>query len=740
MSNQDTLSRKKEILQDLSKRQLKPAIELLMKLATDAQNWIVVDKLKELDTNYRFMLHYQFEGGDDPERTSVYNNFLRTLYEATDDVSDSLLLSESSAFFYEKNRIVSFRSQPKLDDYQNQLKSTSDSLALLELMEDGEPKWDRLRDLSVKRERAATDLFMAVFVSQRAEDADYNTYLSMLNSAEIKEREKCLIITALTLSLFHRFDSRKARILLTFCESENVQLKQRAIVGLIIILQMYDARWRLYSECVEHLESLAEDIQFKKSVLNIIKQLIRSRETEKISKRLTEEIIPEMMKFNSLAGRKLDMDDLMGDSDLSEKNPDWKKELEKSGLADKLQEYSNLQMEGADVFHSTFSSLKSFPFFSDLSNWFMPFDPNYSELQTLFKGTGSDNLLYTAVLSSGHMCNSDKYSFSLSLLQLPQSQRDMMLHRFGSESAELKQLQKDAAELNPTITEEVISNQYIQDLYRFFKLHPSRNSIFDVFKMRINFYEKKSILPFISGREDMLQIAQYCFDKNFLSEALHIYLLLSTPEFETSDIWQKVGYCRQMLNDADGALDAYLKADLLLPDNSWTMKRIAQLYKALKKPELALEYYLKIQRLTPDNLYIELNIGHCYLDMKDYAKALNVYFKVELLDGGDNPKSWRPIAWTAFLEKRFDMSRTYYEKILSAKPTIHDYLNAGHVELIDNKRKAALKFYQRAVSMLNNDVDEFVSLFLSDKDDLILTGADESFFVLLFDELRYTMN
>lgn len=142
-----------------------------------------------------------------------------------------------------------------------------------------------------------------------------------------------------------------------------------------------------------------------------------------------------MMKFNHLAGRKLNMEELMGgDSDFSEKNPEWKKELEESGLGKKLQEYSNLQMEGADVFHSTFSGLKSFPFFSELGNWFLPFDPSYSEIANLFPDESKNSLLKTAILDSGHMCNSDKYSFCLSLAQIPQAQREMMMSRMGGQN------------------------------------------------------------------------------------------------------------------------------------------------------------------------------------------------------------------------------------------------------------------------------------------------------------------
>lgn len=737
MNSQEILSQKKEILTNLSKRQIKQAIALLTNLSVNLQSWNISEKLSELDTNYKFMLHYQFEANEDPTQKEVYYSIIRTLYEITDNITDELLMTSSSAFFYEKARMNSINRNISISSYLRQLKEISESMALVDLLENGGQKEIQLKDLSIKRERIATEMFLAIYTSPQAEEKDFNDYMNFLQSFDIKEREKCLFISAITLNLIHRFDAKKVRIIMNLSTDESPMISQRAIVGLIIILQMYDTRWRFYPECQQQLEALSENLYFKQSVITIIKQLIRSRETEKISKILTEEIIPEMLKFNSLAGKKLNMEDLMGDSDFSEKNPEWKKELEESGLANKLQEYSNLQMEGADVFHSTFSNLKSFPFFRDISNWFLPFDKSYSELQGLFSMAEKDSLLQAAIVNSGHMCDSDKYSFCFSLLQLPESQRQMMLHRFSDESEEMKQIQKEAARFNSSVKDENISNQYIQDLYRFFKLFTYKNNFFDIFRLQINFFDKKAIAPLLSDSKDMKQIALYYFEKNFFKEAANVYHLLINKGEEDSDMWQKIGYCKQMLNEPQEALESYLQADLLQPDNTWTIKRIAQLYRSLKNPELALEYHIRLQTLNSGNIANELNIGHCYLDMGEYDKALNAYFKVELFDGGDNPKAWRPIAWTSFLLKKFDLSQKYYQKILVGKPTEHDFMNAGHVELALNNKKEALKYYMKTVSILNNNPEEFISLFESDKDTLINLGINESFFVLLFDELRY---
>lgn len=737
MDNQNIISQKKNILQFLSKRQLKDAFEALLKLAVNVQDWKISENLSDLETNYRYMLHYMFEGLNDPERDNMYRNLLRSLYESTDDICEDLLKIESSNIYFEKLRINELKTQT-LADYQLLLKDISDTLSIISLREDSNDKEVQQRDLSVKRERFGSDMFNSIFVSPRATEADASSYKLFLDSLDIPVREKCLFLSALTLNLFHRFDARKVQVLMHASVSDNMALRGRAMVGLVVIMQMYDTRWVLYPELQHQLETLSENPHFRKGIRRVIIQLIRSRETEKISKKLKEEIFPEMMKFNSLAGKKLNMEDLMGETDFAEKNPEWQKELEESGLTKKLQEYSSLQMEGADVFHSTFSGLKSFPFFSDMSNWFLPFDTSYSEFTPIFSGSPKNNLLRAAIVDSGHMCNSDKYSFCLSLLQISSMQRDMMMGRLSNESAELKQLQKDAKDLNPTIEEEVISNQYIQDLYRFFKLNPYRSNFFDIFQLNINFYDKQSIAPIISDSDSMRKIALYCFEKNNFKEALNIFNRLALNSENNNDIMQKIGYCKQMTGDTEGALEAYLQADLIKPNDSWIVRRIAQLYRSLKMYEPALEYYKKASTLSPDNINIELNIGHCYLELKDYENALNSYFKVELNDNTGN-KALRPIGWTAFLQSKFDLSRNYYQRILANQPTIHDYLNAGHVELCTNNIKTASEYYKQAARK-ENDFDLFLLLFDADKDKLIEYGVDAQIFPYLLDQIRYSLD
>ena len=79
-------------------------------------------------------------------------------------------------------------------------------------------------------------------------------------------------------------------------QHEDYQVNQRAIVGIVIALYKHEERLRLYPEIVSRLALLCEEERFKKNLQTIQMQLLITRETTKIDKKMREEIIPEMIK------------------------------------------------------------------------------------------------------------------------------------------------------------------------------------------------------------------------------------------------------------------------------------------------------------------------------------------------------------------------------------------------------------------------------------------------------------
>ncbi len=735
MDLNETIKIHSKILVLIENNQLKDAFDNLKRWAADQQNWTATEKISELETNYKYMIHYLIEGNKDPQQQKIYDHLVRDIYLLADDLLEQFQMRNSTSIFFEKARMANVRQPLSMAEYQDIIFRQADTLSVIGLMPDGEEKQSRAKQNAVKQEHTIQDLFYTVFSSPRAKEEQIESYHEFLNNAGVSVQVKCMLISALTLNALQRFDQRKVEFLFDTCNHAESEISLRATVGIVPVFRQYKNRWRYYPEITGRLSVMADDAAFARRLMTVIIQFIQAHETEKITKKLTEEILPEMMKLSPMIGKKINLEEWMGESGLDEKNPEWQKILDEAGLTDKLQEFTDMQMGGADVFHSTFSNLKNYPFFNEMSNWFLPFDKNHSSLQQFFSDKSEGDSLLSAMLNTSMICNSDKYSFCFSIMVMPEQYRKMMISQLGAESDELKKMAEEELVLNPYQKEETICKQYIQDLYRFFKLYPRKADFVDIFISPLDYHQLQPFLPIVSEAKNLERIALYYFEKNNFSEAADAYLMLTKKGNPTSETWQKIGYCHQMLGKIKDALDAYLKADLMDENNTWVLRRIAHCYRLLKEPESALQYYRRLEQLKPDDLNIQLNIGHCYLELGEYAEALNYYFKVDLLSQ-DNTRAWRSIAWCAFLSRKFDVAQRYYTQIIENQPNTHDFLNAGHVEFCLANTKKAIEMYVEAVKSAGS-FNAFKSMFDEDLDELQKAGIDRTVLPLILDKVRY---
>ena len=429
-------------------------------------------------------------------------------------------------------------------------------------------------------------------------------------------------------------------------ETEKNEINQRALIALLINFYRYDSLMQFYPAIVGRLKILNENPGFKRNLERIIIQFIRSKETEKIQQKIKDEIIPEMIKISPNLKDKINLDSLMDDSISDDKNPEWEEIFKDSpGLMDKMEEFSELQMEGADVFIGSFSMLKLFPFFNEISNWFMPFFADNPQItQGIDLGDDLNKNFVETIDSAPILCNSDKYSFCFSIQNLPVENREFMAQGMKAEMDQFKEIEKDEEMVVPGKKAEFISNQYIQDLYRFYKLHPRKSGFEDIFNWRFDFHNSETIGSILKEDPKILRnIAEYYFGKNYFDEAVEIYNYLLTLE-KSGEIYQKVAFCYQKMGIYKKALDNYRKAELYELNKLWNQKKIALCYRNLKQPAMALEYYRQAEKLDPENLNIQLSIGNCLLELNQFDEALKCYFKVEYLSPG-NKKVWRPIGW-----------------------------------------------------------------------------------------------
>ena len=106
MTVKEIINTQQEIYRLLAKKQIKTVFELLSELSSALQDWTVNEKLNELETSYKYMLRYMFEGIEDPKREQVYRNLISSLFTLTDKVTELLLEKESSGFYFSKKRYI----------------------------------------------------------------------------------------------------------------------------------------------------------------------------------------------------------------------------------------------------------------------------------------------------------------------------------------------------------------------------------------------------------------------------------------------------------------------------------------------------------------------------------------------------------------------------------------------------------------------------------------------------------
>ncbi|MCD8166632.1 MAG: hypothetical protein LUE93_11270 [Bacteroides sp.] len=715
----------------LNERRLKEALSELEYFLHDIPEWDIKDKLESIDTSYKYMLRYMEQGSQDPERDKLYRKMVTDAYDIADRARIMRLTGSSTGYYFDRTRYHRMMPMRSLKELQLELESYTGDIAVSNLLQEEEQS--DLMPVRKRHEAALSEVFYQVWTAGKWKEEEAEEARNFLDSLLIQINNLALFVSALTLSLSEQFDIKKLMLLFDAYQHPSNEVNQRAIVGLALIIYQYDNRLSLYPEVEARITLLNEDTLFSNNLSRIQIQLLRCRETKKIDKKMREEIIPEMIRNapNMKLGPE-NQEEEGGD----DRNPDWQDWMEESGLNDKLREISELQMEGADVYMNTFAQLKTFPFFREMSNWFYPFDIQHSAVVEAFGTTWKKrNIVLDTILQSDFFCNSDKYSFCFTMMQVPQAQRDMMEQQFRAQNEALDEAKRYDKMIAFSQEVEILSNQYIHDLYRFYKLFPRRQEFHDFFDDSLNLQNCKTLKDTLSDTSNKVTLAGYFFHKGYLAEALSLYQDITEETGGDAETFQKIGYCYQKQNKFEEAISSYLQADILKPDNIWTNRSLAKCYRSLKQYGKALEYYRKVEAVQPDNITILSQIGHCLAEEKKCDEALNYFFKIELLDN-ENPKAWRPIAWCSFVTGKHTQAMKYYNKLLEASPNIHDFLNAGHVAWSLGEIYKAVEYYEKAIKR-SKDWNDFLSLFNKDKEDLIIQGIRETEIPLMLDLLRY---
>ena len=671
----------KRTINKLDERHLGEALELLQELANVLGDWKLLDEVADVNSAYGLLLYYMEQGNNDPAREQQHTNFIATCYNIAEKAAQTerALVTGTSA----------------------RMRSISEILKDMENLELKNITSEPCEEDANKHVELYTELFNASYDSFLWNDEAAAQAQEVIDSALIAENDKILMTSGLFINCLQAFDARKIIFFAdNYSTATSSMLRIRMLVAMAFTLYTYRKRLFAYPVITSKLKDLCNNPRFTTDMQNLQKLIIESLSTHEVDRKMREEIIPAMLKSHNFNPEKFGIDSL---EEISESNPEWKNFEQQVG---KLAE---LEAAGADIYYSTFSTLKRYPFFNNAANWLYPFEENHPGIPKQIRKTGLKGIA-NALLKSDVLCDSDKYSFCMLTTQMTDVQVNMII----SQLPEMGGYDTAIAQ-----TSESTCRNYLRNLFRFFYLYSGKSKPANPFETDMSLLDCNELAEAFKDKTEINKISAYAIKKGKYDMAISFLLLSETKGFADSEVYQELGFCYQKKKSYFDAIAAYEKANALSGDSKWTLQHLAQTNRIVGNYKDALNYYRLLETAKGEDAKIAFRCGECLVHLESYDDAMHEFFKAEYLNP-DMTAATRAIAWCSILTDDIKQARKYYDKLLLKEEQGEDLLNAGHAAWIDGDTKAAVELYSRAYAELKRE--EFLKRMQSDKEILKTHG------------------
>ena len=678
----------------LYEEKLVDAITLLRPKIDNLGDWQLKEELEQVATTYHAMLKCLLDGVEDEGSPALKQKLIRKVYAINDQA----------------NRLIRMKKKPD-DQYCKALQACTTEPSVLTDEEDtGSIDW---------HDRAQRRLFEKCWTAGMWDKDEQDTYRSILADNARADSDKALMVSAVTLALFDMFDEQKLIFLFDAYETESIGVNQRALVGILLMMIRYDGRLKYFPEITSRFSLLCEQERFVQECFTILMQLQYSKQTDTVTAKMVHDIMPSLVQSAK------DSALIIGDESMiaNGENPDWTKSTKSGKKAEKkMQQMIEMQTEGADVYMSSFCHLKSFPFFGSLHRWFLQFSYQVPYLTDIYNQIRPEVAkLLNRLISAAPFCDSDKFSFAFMVGSIGNQGQDMLMQQLEG------QIEEEGLSIDDIFGKtqmpqprdkaaRKVSRSYIFDLYRVFNSYPYHYQFFNPFDKKYNNFTPlgiNSLKPLTESFDNMLALAEFFMRRGQYEDAKALFCHLNPkPTEDDADIWQKIGFCQQKLNDAK-ALDTYKKAYVLQPKSKWTIQHIAQTAFDQQDYNTAIEFLDKLLEHEEDNLKWIMRKAEAFFATRQYDKALPLLYKVNYLDESSRLGK-EMLAWALFMTRNYEKAERLYRELAEAEDaTAMDTINLAHILYARGETSTAMKYYSKAYRQyLKDDTKErFVTDF-----------------------------
>ena len=632
------------------------------------------EKLAQVREDYDRMEAYWQQGGEDPQREDLYQRLLQRVYVLYANVMHYHRMKASPYQNSLYTRVRQGQHDWSLATIRKEMEDFVSNVAMLQLEPDNKRK-ALSETLYKKHQQQMNQLFEYVLTSRQWSDGVGSQFAEMMTSPTIDTIDQQLLIAAISLSLLNQFDMAKFRMLTeVYRLSQDEAVRQRALVGWALTAS--DTYRLVYPEQRQLIVDLLRSEDTCQELTELQIQLIYCLDQEDASRTIQKEIMPDLMRNSSeMIANHIETEEERLEEVL---HPEVSEERMERMEAT-MRRMQDMQKEGIDVFYHGFSQIKRYPFFYDISNWLVPFFHQHPDIaQFVSKQEGLHFL--SKVFASNAFCNSDKYSFVIALQevlnQLPQQIREMLQR--GEFSAE---------ELGETVEQSPAYERriYLMDLYRFFRLYPHREELYNPFDRKndemggCGFFllELLADTPIEKSKAQIVrQLKKH--QMNYAATNLLKTFAESNRDMQYY-LW---------IHDYDHALQLNPKHERAM------LGKGRQLYDEGRYEE-ALTWFDQLTAIYPEKTNNQLYVAICLVQLERYEEALKPLFRLNY-EQPDNDAVSRVLAWTLTCQGKLEQAVNIYEQLVSREqPDSDDLKNYGYCLWLQGQVGKAVELFRQ---------------------------------------------
>ncbi|MBQ0075198.1 MAG: hypothetical protein KBT34_13530 [Prevotella sp.] len=639
------------------------------------------DRLEQCRTEFHYMSDFMMKGYNDDKRSVLFTDLKQRILDLWYDIR---VRKEVIEMHYIKNlRKTLLSKDTTATSLQAQLLSTTDEREHHEVL---------------------SLTFLSLLTSYHWKNTQVKEWFDFLASSETNVIDAATLTSAISLSCMLHFSASKAICLAHLYEGSEVhEIRQRAFVG--CILSISHAEQSDQKDVDEVIRMLLKHEQAGKDLLEMQMQMLSCANADKDSDEIRKNLMPNILRNqpftitkDGIVEREEEEDCI--DTDASERRME---EMESS-----IKQMLKLQKNGADIFFEGFSQMKRFPFFYKMANWFMPFYLNHPDIATYIKQLPNTDFIQK-VTTYGPFCNSDKYSFAIAfsgvMNQLPENVREMMKN---GEIGPIGMHKEDDDLDNPSL----LRLQYLQDLYRFFRLNPIATDIPNPY----NNIEKCKAWTSCRNHlkdEDLKDMCLYLLRKSNDDIVNRVVpkLLNAFKDKEGFDRRYCIAEYRMRKKEYEEAIEEYSKCLTLKRSHNGAMRGIAKAYYAYGNYELAEFYFDALHMLFPDRKSYFFNYIMSKIKSGQAEDILNELYRMEFEDTEDKT-THNLLAWALLYAGKAEQALSIYERYDSEeeRKDLSVVINHAYALMFTQKMQEAIELLKSSTA--NTEADSNIPTLL----------------------------